>query len=172
MHTFVLDGYNVIHAAPVLARWLDRSLEAARTALVQCCRDYLARRHDVQRLYVVFDGAQGARLTTREVADRLTVIFTPSKEEADDRILSLIAARRANTSWVIVSNDTYVFNNARAHGARVISVSEFLAQAAPAPRQTTRHVEADEKAGLPAHTRQAITEAYRRHLETRRTPQR
>ena len=168
MPTLVLDGYNVIHAAQALARQLDHSLEAARQALVQLCRGALAHRKDIQHIYVVFDGAQGEGATTREVADRLTVIFTPSKEEADDRILALRAARRTKTPWVIVSNDTYVFNNARAHGARVISVAEWMSQTVPSPRRQLRRAEADDNTVLPAQTRQAITDAYRKHLEVRR----
>ena len=56
MTTIIVDGYNVIHAVPALARRLDQSLEAAREALLEACRAYRARRGDIARLYVVFDG--------------------------------------------------------------------------------------------------------------------
>ena len=38
MKVLILDAYNVIHAIPELERELDRSLEAARNALITRCQ--------------------------------------------------------------------------------------------------------------------------------------
>jgi len=165
MVTLVLDGYNVIHAVPELARQLDRSLEAAREALVSLCQAYQARRGDIQRVYVVFDGDEAYARGPQRDRGGIAVLFTQRQEEADDRILRLIRADGGHSRFVIVSNDTYVFNNARAHGARVMSVSEFTAQRRPARAPRLEPPDVVEKATLSAREAHQITEEYRRYLQ-------
>ena len=98
----------------------------------------------------------------------VTVIFTPRQEEADERILELIRTDRGRHRFVIVSNDTYVFNNARSHGARVRSVAEFDAWARrPAASREPKRA-GEEKPPLSPREADRITDAYRRHLERRR----
>ena len=165
--TIVLDGYNVIHGVPELERRLGQSLEAAREALIALCRAYKAARGDVGRLVIVFDGdeayAQGPQ------ADRggVTVLFTRREEEADERILELIRADEGRSRFVIVSGDTYIFNNARVHGARMMPVSEFYAQARPAssPKARTARRDGPEKTSLSSVEAERITEEYRKRLE-------
>ena len=185
MMTLVLDGYNVIHAVPELARELDRGLEAARTALVRLCRDYRARRGDIERLYVVFDGDEayargpqadraGIILAGEEVSataglptDRggVTVLFTRRQEEADERILQLVRADGGRSRFLIVSNDTYIFNNARVHGARIMPVQEFYAQLRPAKPSTPTRPGAADHPTLSGSDERRITDEYRKHLE-------
>ena len=165
MITLVLDGYNVIHAVPELARQLDRSLEAAREALVALCGTYLARRGDVTRLYVVFDGNDVDAPSSRADRGGVTVLFTPRQEEADARILSLIRSDGGRSRFVIVSNDTYIFNNARVHGARVMPVREFYAQVRPARTSQSKGPVGVEKMPLSSRDEQRITEEYRQSLE-------
>ena len=168
MLTVVLDGYNVIHAVPELARQLDRSLEAAREALVSLCRAYQARRGDVTRLYVVFDGNDAEGRTPAADRGGVTVLFTQRQEEADERILSLIRSDGGRSRFIIVSNDTYIFNNARVHGARVIPVLEFYAQLRPARTSRSEGPTVVEKRPLSSRDAQRITEEYRKRLENRR----
>ena len=164
MVTVLVDGYNVIHAIPALARHLDRSLEAARTALVGLCREYRTRRGDVGCLYVVFDGTGADGTGPREDLQGVTVLFTRQDEEADARILSVI--RMAGRGrFVVVSNDSHIHNNARALGAQVISVDQFHGKTAP-PRRTGAAGPATEgKRPLPTRESERITEEYRKHLE-------
>ncbi|MDP3723495.1 MAG: NYN domain-containing protein [Candidatus Omnitrophota bacterium] len=171
MVTLVLDGYNVIHAVPELARQLDRSLEAAREALVSLCQAYQARRGDIQRVYVVFDGDQAYARGPQRDRGGVTVLFTQRHEEADDRILGLIRADEDRTRFIIVSNDTYVFNNARAHGVSVLSVKEFAAQLQPARAPRLEPPDVVEKATLSAREADQITEEYRRYLQDLGRPQ-
>jgi predicted RNA-binding protein with PIN domain len=165
MVTLVLDGYNVIHAVPELACKLDQSLEAARQALVELCLAYRARRGDIGRLSIVFDGdqayAQGPEMDRGDV----TVLFSQRGEEADEWILRLIRADAGRSRFLIVSNDTYIFNNARAHGARVMPVSEFYAQLRPARAARSARPDVTEKLALSAIEAQRITEEYRKHLQ-------
>ncbi len=190
MIVLVLDGYNVIHAVPELVRALDRSLEASREALIAVCQAYRARRGDIARLYIVFDGDRSNR-GPHEVPERsedaswgrgavsgvsqgtrggVSVLFSRRPEDADERILQLIRADGGRSQFVIVSNDNYIFNNARVHGARVISVAEFYAQLRSASVKPTRsgRTKSSEKSTLPTRDAQQITEEYQRYLEGRR----
>ncbi len=165
MVTVVLDGYNVIHAIPALAKELDRSLDAARVALVSLCAGYRTRRGDVGKLYVVFDGSDAEGGGPRETQRGVIVLFTPQREEADARILSLIRAEGSRGRFVVVSNDTHIVNNARALGAQVISATQFYGQTTPASRARTAHPAVDEKPLLSTHDAERIAEEYRKHLE-------
>ncbi len=166
MKTFILDGYNVIHAVPSLARKLDQSLEAARSALVSECRVYHAQQKHAA-IYIVFDGTRSeaeADLRQERVGG-IVVIFTRQRETADDRILSLLRTDRGRNEFVIVSNDTYVLNNSRAHGARVMSVDEFYAHTTPSRQPVRRARGGDIKTVPSVRAARTITEEYRRYLE-------
>jgi len=171
MVTVLLDGYNVIYAVPELSRHMDRSLQSAREALVRLCQEYRRRRGDIGRLYVVFDGrdayASGAPEPHHE--GRVTVCFTHQPEEADERILRLIESEKGRSRCVVVSNDNEVFNNARAFGARVLSVQEFYEKAKPASARRPHPHAVPDKAALSARDAHRITEEYRKHLEDKAT---
>lgn len=164
MITLILDGYNVIHAVPELSKRADQNLEAGRKALIDFCAAHKAKRGDVAQIYIVFDGDDA--YAGQPSADRqgVRVLFSRRGEEADERILELIRTDGGRSRFLIVSNDTYIFNNARAHGARVISVRDFYAQRRAAdPRQD--RVTLPEKTPLPSGEAQRITDEYRKHLE-------
>ena len=166
MITVVLDGYNVIHAIPALARELDRSLQSAREALVRLCQEYRVRRGDIGQLYVVFDGRDAHASGSHEQHHgSVTVLFTQKPEEADERILRLIEAQRSRSRCLVVSNDNEVFNNARAFGARVISVQEFYKKVRPVNTPHPQPPTSPGKAMLSTRDAQQITEEYRKHLE-------
>lgn len=167
MMTLVLDGYNVIHAVPELARKLDDSLAAAREALIQLCQAYRAGRGDIGRLYVVFDGDETSARGPDAGRGGVTVVFTRRHEEADERILQLVRADSGRNRLIIVSNDIRIVNNVRVHGARVMPVSEFRAQLRPASAFRPKRPDATDKPTLSALEAQRITEEYRKHLEGR-----
>ena len=171
MITVVLDGYNVIHAIPALARELDRSLQSAREALVRLCQEYRVRRGDIGQLYVVFDGRDAHASGSHEQHHgSVTVLFTQKPEEADERILSLIEAQGSRSRCVVVSNDNEVFNNARAFGARVMSVQDFYEQVRPASARRSEPPATSDKASLSARDAREITKAYWEHLEKKKSP--
>ena len=166
MMTMILDGYNVIHAVPELARHLDRSLQSAREALVRLCQDYRRARGDIGRLYVVFDG-RAAHASGSPAADvgGVAVLFTQAPEEADERILRVIEDERGRGRCVVVSNDNEVSNNARAFGARIISAQAFYKSIRPSATPGSRAKGGSSKAALSPRDAHQITEGYRTHLE-------
>lgn len=163
MLTLILDGYNVIHAVPELSKRADQNLEAGRRALIDFCMAYKAKRGDIAQLYIVFDGDEAYGGPGRGGAG-VNVLFSRRGEEADERILALIRNDGGQSRFLIVSDDTYIFNNARAHGARVISVRDFYAQRRAADPRPTR-TELPGKTPLPPRDAQRITDEYRKHLE-------
>ena len=166
MTTLILDGYNVAHAVPEVARHLDGSLQAARDALVRLCQEYRARRGDIGNIYVVFDGRDAETFGAREQHHgSVTVVFSQKPEEADARILRVIESHRGRC--VVVSNDNEVANNARAFGAGIVSVQEFYAQARRGTARRGGRSASPGKADLPAGAARKITEDYLKHLETK-----
>ena len=169
MVTLILDGYNVAHAVPEVARHLDGSLQVARDTLVRLCQAYQARRGDIGKIYVVFDGRDAEIFGSREQTQGgVTVLFSQKPEEADQRILRVIEAAKGPGRCVVVSNDNEVSNNARAFGASVLSVQQFYEQARQGPARHLGHPTSPGKADLPAGTARQITEDYRKHLERKR----
>ena len=164
MVTVIVDGYNVIHAVPRFARSLERNLEAAREALLAACREYRARRGDIARVCVVFDGDETVSCDSAIERGGVLAVFTPRQEEADERILELIRAGGRQRRFVVVSNDTVITNNARAHGAGVLSARAFAEQLVPRSRPRTTPASSHDEHKVSPKQAQEITEAYRRYL--------
>jgi uncharacterized protein len=167
MKVLVIDGYNVIHAIPELESKLDASLEAAREALIGRCQALKAARGDIGEIQIVFDGQGDLKQAPMQRGTGISVLFTPEREEADDRILRLIKAAGRGMEFVIVSDDNYVFNNSRAHGAKAVGVAEFARWLKPKSGRMTRSPGAVESKTLSGRQKQEITEAYRQELERR-----
>ena len=166
MERLIIDGYNVIYAVPALRQALDRSLEAARQALIAYCRAFQAGRLDLH-LTIVFDGTEGSAVGVLPPVGGISVLYTDRSEEADERILALLRSQ----PWsrvTVVSNDIYITNNARAHGARVIPADHFFPPARTSRPPAGRRREPSGKAALPARAAAAITEEYRSYLQRKR----
>ena len=115
-----VDGYNVIHADPRLARLAQSNLQFARDTLIaQLAADPRLQRDVVS---VVFDGADPVGRRSRYLArGRIHVYFSPAGQKADDLIHELIWA--ANTDNVlIISNDRDVQWHAAAAGGSAYKV--------------------------------------------------
>ena len=162
----ILDGYNVIHAAAELERVLDRGLRPAREALLRFCVELLACRKDIEKIVIVFDGSSEVFYSdgSGSLSAGLDVIYTETKEEADDRILEYLGNLGRRPSVVVVSNDNYVFNNARAFGARVISVSEFCALRRHSPKKARSRTGDSAAAEISPALARDITESYKKQL--------
>jgi predicted RNA-binding protein with PIN domain len=130
----ILDGYNVIHKIPYLARFLPKGLRDAREALVRFMAEW--KRSRGGEVVIVFDRKSsvpvGAPSHVGEKAMGISCVFTAPGIEADDKIISLLKSERDPAQVTVVSADNKVINNAKALGVNVISPS-FL-EKAPAKR--------------------------------------
>ncbi len=160
--TMILDAYNVIHAIPELERELDVSLERARAALIRYCCRFSEKKGNVGKMMLVFDGTRRKAYfddNTAYYEGNCEIIFSDANQTADDKIIDLLQGLRQAEAVVVISNDNYVANGARAHQVRVIPVNEFE-NAARGISTSARIV----SQGLNAQTARAITEEYRHHL--------
>jgi len=164
MKVYVLDGYNVIHAVPEFERCLDKSLEAARKALISQCVRFKGQRGDITKIVIVFDGQEAYQDFPEEDYSGVHIIFSNSKEKADDRILTLLEQSPKVDSFIIVSNDNYVFNNSRALGARGISVAAFFADVEKKLKGPQKKSQSSEGRKISPQQAADITEEYKRQL--------
>lgn len=159
--TLILDGYNVIHAIPALEKTLGKSLEAARNALTEYCREYRSRRGDLEKIVIVFDGKHNFMdLPGITAGQGIEIVFSETGQEADDKILDWIEDRNPRAA-AVVSGDNYVINNVKARGVDVLSVTEFRSAV------EKRNAKTDPGPQLSAAQASAITEEYEKFLKTK-----
>jgi predicted RNA-binding protein with PIN domain len=116
----LIDGYNLLHAAPgKMSR--DRLVEL----VVAYCRagNYTA--------LLVFDATGGMRRRAQLGTVELRVVAEGRK--ADEEILDLIGATVDRTAYTVVSNDLELVRAAEKKGMRVLRAEEFAASLLASP---------------------------------------
>jgi predicted RNA-binding protein with PIN domain len=122
--TLLIDGYNVINRIPELRSYLNISLETARNALVNLAVN-IRRKNPKTHLIIVFDGKLVVGQNARQRNQGIDIIFS-TKIEGDDELIRLVKAIRSRSEEAcVISDDNYVHNNCRAHGA-LIYPSQYL----------------------------------------------
>ena len=126
-HQVIVDGYNVIRRTPALNALFHKQLAQSRDALAARCAAWRQARRDVAEVLIVFDGrAAVADLLSTPGGAGVRAIFTPRSETADQRIAELVRESGAARQLIVVSDDAEVVRQARACGAQVLAVREFL----------------------------------------------
>lgn len=121
----IVDGYNVIGRVPSLRDKKSVSLEAARAALARMVAEW-RRGHGGADCLIVFDGRDAGGRGAHAVIGGVRCLFSRTKVEADDEIIRAVRECRGGGAGItVVSDDNYVGNNCRAHGASVRSASFF-----------------------------------------------
>ncbi len=125
MQKIIVDGYNVIHADPVLKRAAAAGMERAREALLSLLRDYLGVR-DVQ-VTVVFDGAGGIVDAEALIPGRLQVLYSARGQSADEIIVNTLRAHPNPREYIVVTSDMADIGRAvMAQGVALMASAEFL----------------------------------------------
>lgn len=158
----IIDGYNVIHRVAEFRKRLDTSLASARQGLVEYCVRWMSTRGDFTEFWIVFDGDSSVMPWSREGGRGVRVIFTNTKEDADDRILALIREGVKGEEYVVISSDNYVSGNAKAHGARVLPVSEFFGTLTHRNKRSIRMAGAHDSDGLSPVQERQINESLKK----------
>lgn len=116
----LVDGHNVMHAWPELARHMRSAgrRHLARTELLQRLR-HLQDMSGMQ-VVVVFDGTT-ARVTEEREPEGLQIIFADAGHTADDLIEKLVARYAGERSMQVASADGLVRETITAFGAGWIS---------------------------------------------------
>jgi predicted RNA-binding protein with PIN domain len=125
--SYVIDGYNLLHAMGVLAGRLanPQGLEKARGKLLADLAEAFAV--EASLLTVVFDGSAAPRRSDAEqFIHGIHVLFAQGGKEADDLIENLIAEHPHPKHLAVVSDDHRLQRAARRRQAQDMSCSTFL----------------------------------------------
>lgn len=125
----LIDGYNVMHAAGLMARKFGPDgFQKARTRFLNDLVAWLDP-VDVHMTTVVFDANDGpGHLASSTLHKGITVYFAVSEDSADEKIEDLIAAHPSPKSLTVVSSDHRIQRAANRKKARVLSADAFLTQ--------------------------------------------
>jgi predicted RNA-binding protein with PIN domain len=131
MAQLILDGYNIIHKVPQLRDHLNQSLEDARKALANFILTWARTHHHKGSISIVFDGRDGIINSSQSLCG-IKCIYTKTKQEADDKIISIVRNSQNKKDITVISDDNYVTNNCKAHGATVRPTQHLLQEHKPA----------------------------------------
>src|SRR3989338_2001938 len=161
---YILDAYNVIHKIPSLETMLDKSLRAARDALVAFCGKFASGRGDILKIILVFDGKSQFRDLPQAHPPKIDLIFSETNEDADERIITLLEQLSKKTNACVVSDDNFVINQVRAYGALVMPVCQFEQLVNSRNKKKKNRKMPFDNSSLPPEIARAITEAYKKEL--------
>lgn len=135
--TYIIDGYNLLHAHPVHSRELRRDLDVARAHLVA---DLSWFAEAGQRTVVVFDGAGNPFSNgSPHHLGALTVIFSAAGTSADTVIEALAQRYRDRGEIaVVVTSDTATRDTVRSATVSVLSSERFVESLLTAPADVAR----------------------------------
>lgn len=128
MDEFLLvDGYNIIHAWPLLEGIMKEDLSHARDRLIDILAEYQALKH--QKVIIVFDahlvkGGAGVR----ELYNGVEVIYTQEGETADALIERLVATYTAKGTVIVATSDWNQQRLIFGKGAYRMPARELLAE--------------------------------------------
>jgi predicted RNA-binding protein with PIN domain len=158
MKTYLVDGYNLIHALGVLSKRAGPGgLEKARLSLLGLLHGYFG--NESSAVTVVFDAAKAPPGSLPEQDFQgVKVQFATGGLQADDVIEALIQREAAPKQLTVVSNDRRLKQAGRRRHAHVMSCEEFLdllatrkhpAPSRPAPAaEKSEETEAEKKRWL------------------------
>ncbi|MDI6698665.1 MAG: NYN domain-containing protein [Candidatus Saccharicenans sp.] len=120
----IIDGYNLIHAIPAIARYVDTDLRRARELLLIKLAVY--SRLKQTRITVVFDG-QNAGADLQADQPGLTVVFTHGRK-ADQEIKDRLSRITSKKDWLIITSDFDIRYFADGLMIKTQSSQEFAAE--------------------------------------------
>jgi predicted RNA-binding protein with PIN domain len=121
----IIDGYNLLHQVPELARMLGSDLQGARHRLVR--RVEATALGMARQTTIVFDGREAGSdpaLTSKH----LEVCFSPGKLSADSIIERLVCKFEAPGKILVVTSDHAEHDTVSSAGAHTMSSEEFLSR--------------------------------------------
>ena len=124
LEKLIIDGYNVIFAWEKLKRTAEHSLESARNSLLNIIENYSAFMKI--NTVVVFDGYRApGNPGSMYMRGNVTVVFTKEKETADTYIERLLAEKKKDETFRVVTSDGQIQLSAVHSGVLRMSAMEF-----------------------------------------------
>jgi predicted RNA-binding protein with PIN domain len=129
----LIDGYNVINRLPQLKASLERGLENARNRLAFLISRW-SQQHLATECIIIFDGNERFSGDSDQRLAGIRCVFSRKTHGGDDAIIRFVRDYQGRTSDItVVSDDNYVGNNCRAHGA-LIQPSNYIVSIKKRPR--------------------------------------
>ena len=121
----IIDGYNLLHKVPELARMLGSDIQGARHRLVRMVGETA---HNMARqTTIVFDGREaGSDPALR--SKYLEVFFSPGNLSADTVIERLVCKFEDPEKILVVTSDHAEHDTVSSAGAYTMSSEEFMAK--------------------------------------------
>jgi predicted RNA-binding protein with PIN domain len=165
--SLLIDGYNLIFASAVLREKMDQKPETARRGLMELCRVYAARKKDIEKFWIVFDGQEDSLSLPPGETAGVCEIYTRAGETADKRMARIVRESEEVTKWTVVSNDRAVLDRCYSYGAERVKASAFIREleGKPASAQSSGGPTAvNAEKTLHPRVAQDITAEYKRKL--------
>lgn len=121
----IIDGYNLLHKVPELARMLGADIQGARHRLVRMIEGTALGM--ARQTTVVFDGREAGSdpaLTSKH----LEVYFSPGNLSADSIIERLVCKFESPEKILVVTSDHAEHDTVSSAGAYTMSSEEFMAK--------------------------------------------
>jgi predicted RNA-binding protein with PIN domain len=169
MSRVVVDGYNILHAWPELARAMrTESLEEARRRLITRLAEYRATTGN--EVLVVFDARhRSARSIDREIVEGVEIRYGNAHESADHVIERLMyeASRRGTVLEMILATDDHLQRDlVRGMGVPTMGSRALQAEVARAEGERSGEIRRrDEKGAVSDRLESRIDPEVRRQLE-------
>lgn len=130
----IIDGYNLLHQDPSLARMLRSDIQGARHRLVRMAEE--TAHNMAQHTIIVFDGRESgndAALTSTY----LEVYFSPAHLSADTIIERLVCKLPQPGKSLVITSDHAEHDTVSSAGAQTMSSAEFMARCEATARKMT-----------------------------------
>ncbi|MBT8042728.1 MAG: NYN domain-containing protein [Pontiella sp.] len=145
----IIDGYNLLHQVPELARLLQTDLHLARHRLVRMTEKTAHRM--APQTTIVFDGRESGRDDALS-SSHLEIYYSSGKHTADTVIEQLVARFASPEKILVVTSDRAEADTVLGDGAQVMSSQEFMAQCEIDSRKpASRHIRPGGKSKLGDH---------------------
>ncbi len=123
MKILIVDGYNAINRIDYLSDISDSSLQEARDAVTDLANEYKRKKGGVGEVYVVFDGQNQYR--GLGIPKPKEHVFSDTGK-GDKKIVELMRRFSDKGNLVVVSDDNYVRNSARAYSASLLRPQDLV----------------------------------------------
>ena len=139
----IIDGNNLVHHAPELARLVRADFAQARRRLVERL-DELAGASTYREVHVVFDGG-GTQAEFEVHSPSLRVLFCPSNMTADSVIERLVYSHPEPARILVVTSDRGERDTVEAAGATSMSCDNFVDLLARHLRRVAAQIKSGQK---------------------------
>ncbi|MBR3196109.1 MAG: NYN domain-containing protein [Clostridia bacterium] len=144
--TWIVDGYNVIHAWPEMERRIDEvSLDAAREMLIEELVDFQGSAgHQIVIVFDAYSSASASPQVTEEKRAGINVVYTAKEQTADSYIEIFVEQLHKKDKYAtirVVTGDALEQGTIFSFGAARMTTRELRRQLEEAHRQLEKQME-------------------------------